>query len=56
MQTLGIKGAFTSEKGITVTERQINKQTEYAVEKADIALLLIDGKVGVTAEDRGIAA
>ena len=49
-------GYVTSEKGITVTERQINKQTEYAVEKADIALLLIDGKVGVTAEDRGIAA
>ena len=49
-------GYVTAEKGITVTERQINKQTEYAVEKADIALLLIDGKVGVTDEDREIAA
>lgn len=37
-------------------ERQINKQTEYAVEKADVVFFLLDGKVGVTAEDRAIAA
>lgn len=37
-------------------EKQINKQTEYAVEKADVVFFLLDGKVGVTAEDRAIAA
>ena len=38
------------------TEQQINKQTEYAVEKADVVFLLLDGKVGVTNEDKAIAA
>ena len=37
-------------------EQQINKQTEYAVEKADVLFFLIDGKVGVTNEDRAIAS
>ena len=37
-------------------EQQINKQTEYAVEKADVVFFLIDGKVGVTTQDQAIAA
>lgn len=37
-------------------EQQINKQTEYAVEKADVLLFLLDGKVGVTNEDRALAS
>lgn len=49
-------GYVVRDKDISVTEQQINKQTEYAVEKADIVFFLIDGKVGVTGEDRGIAA
>ncbi|KNB45684.1 ribosome-associated GTPase [Blastocystis sp. subtype 4] len=49
-------GYVVSNKDISMTEQQINKQTEYAVEKADIIFFLIDGKVGITGEDRGIAA
>ena len=49
-------GYVPERKGITMTEQQINKQTEYAVEKADIVFFLIDGKVGVTNEDKAIAS
>lgn len=37
-------------------EKLINKQTEYAVEKADVVLFVVDGKAGLTNEDRSIAA
>ena len=49
-------GYVPERKGITMTEQQINKQTEYAVEKADIVFFLIDGKVGITNEDKAIAS
>ena len=37
-------------------EQLINKQTEYAVEKADIVLFVIDGKQGLTNADIAIAS
>ena len=48
-------GYVPDKKNISIIEQQINKQTEYAVEKADVIFFLLDGKVGVTNEDRGIA-
>ncbi|OAO12756.1 GTP-binding protein, partial [Blastocystis sp. ATCC 50177/Nand II] len=55
--TLIDTGGYVCDNGkISLIEKQINKQTEYAVEKADVVFFLLDGKVGVTAEDRAIAA
>ena len=36
-------------------EKLINKQTAYAVEKADVVLFVVDGKAGLTSEDKAIA-
>ena len=55
--TLIDTGGYVPEnKNISLIEQQINKQTEYAVEKADVLFFLLDGKVGVTNEDRAIAS